>query len=120
MATTVGHTTRPIMHYWSMVKDLDDSQKLELVTLLVNSVKPSVEKAQETNYEEHSVKPYTMEEVNAMLDAAEADIAAGRTTPHEEVMREWEEEIACEESAELRPYRPALCRPSNSLSKCHH
>ena len=46
---------------------------------------------------EENPKPYTMEEVNAMLDAAEADIAAGRTTPHEQVMREWEEELLHEE-----------------------
>lgn len=44
--------------------------------------------------EEAPVKPYTIDEVNAMLDAAEADIAAGRTSSHEEVMREWDEEIA--------------------------
>ena len=41
-----------------------------------------------------NLKPYTMEEIHAMLDAAEADIAAGRTYSHEEVMREWDEEIA--------------------------
>ena len=35
-----------------------------------------------------------MEEINAMLDAAEADIAAGRTTPHEESMRQARERIA--------------------------
>ena len=33
--------TRPISHYWEMVKDLDDSQKLQLVTMLVSSVKPA-------------------------------------------------------------------------------
>lgn len=27
-------------YYWDMVKDMDDSQKLELVTMLVESVKP--------------------------------------------------------------------------------
>lgn len=47
-----------------------------------------------------NLKPYTMEEINAMLDEAEADIAAGRTTPHEEVMREWEEELVREEQEE--------------------
>lgn len=36
------------------------------------------------------VKRLTMEEVNAMLDEAEADIAAGRTIPDEEVWREYE------------------------------
>ena len=27
-------------YYWGMVKDMDDSQKLELVTMLIESVKP--------------------------------------------------------------------------------
>ena len=34
------------------------------------------------------MKRYTMAEINAMLDEAEAEIAAGKGTPHEEVMRE--------------------------------
>ena len=33
-------TVHPISHYWGLVKDMDDSQKLELVTMLVESVKP--------------------------------------------------------------------------------
>ena len=53
--------------------------------------------------EAHPQKPYTMEELNAMLDMAEADIAAGRGTPHEEVMREWDEEIA-----RMEPQRQAM------------
>ena len=40
------------------------------------------------------LKRLTMEEVNAILDEAEANFAAGRTIPHEEVMRRWDEEIA--------------------------
>lgn len=41
-----------------------------------------------------ALKPYTMEEINAMLDESEAEIAAGIGTSHEEMMREWDEEIA--------------------------
>ena len=48
-----------------------------------------------------SLRPYTMEEINAMLDESEAEIAAGIGTPHEEVMREWDEEIARLEQKEL-------------------
>ena len=44
--------------------------------------------------ENPDLKPYTMDEINAMLDKAEAEIAAGIGTPHEEVMREMDEEIA--------------------------
>jgi hypothetical protein len=41
MATTTArrNTTRPITHYWGLVKDMDDSQKLELVTMLIDSVR---------------------------------------------------------------------------------
>jgi len=52
--------------------------------------------------ENEALKPHTMEEINAMLDAAEADIAAGRTIPHEEMMRKWEEELALEEKREMQ------------------
>ena len=45
-----------------------------------------------------------MEEVNAMLDVAEANFAAGRGIPHEEVMQEWDEEIA---RMEQEAYEPA-------------
>lgn len=41
--------------------------------------------------------PYTKEELNAMIDRAEADIAAGRGTPSEEVFRELYEEIERDE-----------------------
>ena len=41
--------------------------------------------------EGYPYKRYTMDEINAMLD--EAEIAAGKGTPHEEVMREMDEEI---------------------------
>ena len=34
-------TKRPITHYWGMLKDLDDSQKLQLITMLAESVKPA-------------------------------------------------------------------------------
>ena len=34
-------TAHSISHYWGLVKDMDDSQKLQLVTMLVNSVKPA-------------------------------------------------------------------------------
>ena len=33
-------TVHPMSYYREMVKDMDDSQKLELVTMLIESVKP--------------------------------------------------------------------------------
>ena len=50
---------------------------------------------------EESLKPYTIEEIHAMIDESVADIAAGRTISHEEMMRQWEEELAREEALEM-------------------
>lgn len=36
-----GHSAYPIAHYWELVKDLEVSQKLELVTLLIDSIRLS-------------------------------------------------------------------------------
>ncbi|MBR1545543.1 MAG: hypothetical protein IJ633_01930 [Prevotella sp.] len=41
MATTARQRTRhPMSYYREMVQDMDDSQKLELVSILIESVKP--------------------------------------------------------------------------------
>ena len=45
---------------------------------------------------EETLKPYTMEEINAMLDEAEANFAAGRGIPDEEAWDDLEEELALE------------------------
>jgi hypothetical protein len=81
-------------YYWSVVKDMDDSQKLELVTMLIESVKPTMAPPP-------PMKRYTMDDINAMIARSEAEIAAGRVTDHEEMMREWEEELEREELEEL-------------------
>ena len=81
-------------YYWGVVKDMDDSQKLELITLLAESVKPTVAA-------EPPMKRYTMDDINAMLDEAERQIAAGETIPDEEVWRKYDEELAFEEQEEL-------------------
>ena len=96
MATTTARrrTTHPMSYYWGVVKDMDDSQKLELITLLAESVKPKMTA-------EPPMKRYTMDDINAMLDEAEADFAAGKGIPDEEVWREWDEELAREEQKAL-------------------
>ena len=50
---------------------------------------------------EEALKPYTMDEINAMLDEAEADIAAGRVVDDDEVWREYDEERAREKRLEM-------------------
>ena len=43
VTTTRRRTTSSITKYWGMVKDLDDSMKLELISLLAESIKPAKE-----------------------------------------------------------------------------
>ena len=52
--------------------------------------------------EEAPLKRYTKAELNALLDEAEANIAAGNTIPGEEVWRELEEEFAKEDAEEVK------------------
>ena len=97
--TTRQRASYPISHYWGLVKDMDDSQKLQLITMLAESVKPAVDKKQDS--EEYSLKPYTMEEINTMLDQAEADFAAGKGIPDDEAWDELDKELALEKKEEL-------------------
>ena len=80
-------------YYWSLVKDMDDSQKKELAIMIIESIKPAPAAP--------PMKRYTMDDINAMIDEAEREIAAGIGTPHEEVMREWDEELEREEQEAL-------------------
>ena len=77
-------------YYWGVVKDMDDSMKLELITLLAESVKPAI-------MVQPQMKRYTMDDIHAMIDEAEAEIAAGGGIPDEEVWRKYDEEFALEE-----------------------
>lgn len=103
-ATTARRrTAQPITRVWNLAKDLNYSEKLELVTMLIDSVKPK--KADDLTMEEMLEgypygRRYTKAEINAMLDEAEAEIAAGKGTPDEEVWKELEEEFAREDAEE--------------------
>ena len=80
-------------YYWSLVKDMDDSQKKELAIMIIESIKPAPA--------ESKMKRYTMDDINAMIDEAERQIAAGETIPDEEVWRKYDEEYAVTEQEEL-------------------
>ena len=100
MAATSGrHNTSSIAKYWGMVKDLDDSTKLELVTMLIESVKPAVtkESSMEQMLEGYPFKRYTKEELNSMLDEAERDFDAGLGVDDDDAWDDLEEELAREE-----------------------
>jgi len=92
------HDIQPMSYYWDVVKDMDDSQKLELVTMLIESVKPAMAAPS-------PLRRYTKEEMNALLDQAERDFEAGLGIPDEDVWRdmdeEYEKELAEEQNLRL-------------------
>jgi hypothetical protein len=61
--------------------------------MIIESLKPAPA--------EPPMKRYTMDDINAMIDKAEHQIAAGETISHEDMMRKWEEEMEREEQEEL-------------------
>ena len=72
--------------------------------MLIDSVKPknADDLTMEEMLEGYPYKRYTKAELNAMLDEAEANFAAGLGIPHEEVMREMDEEIERWEQEDLK------------------
>lgn len=80
---TATHDTEPlpVSHYWGLLKGLDNSQKLELASMLIDSVKPAAAKAAQDD----PLRPYTMAEIDAMLDEAEAAFEAGDYLTQDEV-----------------------------------
>jgi predicted transcriptional regulator len=95
-------SAQPFSYYWNIVKTMDDSQKLQLIALLAESIMPARANAKEADDEEYALRPFTKEELTARIDQAEAEIAAGLGTPHEEVMREMDEEIERWEQEDLK------------------
>ena len=112
MATTTARrrSAHPMSYYWSMVKDMDDSQKLELVTMLVNSVKPKVadDLTTEEMLEGYPYKRYTKAELNAMLDEAERDFEAGLGIDDDDLLKEDEEEYERELAEEQKLQQEAV------------
>ena len=72
----------------------DDDLQIEPTPVVIESIKPKITAAP-------PMKRYTMDDINAMLDEAEADFAAGKGIPDEEVWRKWDEELAREEQEAL-------------------
>ena len=87
------HPVRPVARCWDLAKNLDYSEKLELMSMLIESVKPV------------ATKRYTLAEMNSMLDQAEADIAAGRVIDDDDMWldmdEEYERELAEEQKRQL-------------------
>lgn len=102
METTTARrrrTSQPIIKAWNAVKGLDYSDKLELVTMIIESVQHANDDtmSMEQMLGGYPYKRYTKAELNAMLDEAVANFEAGRGIPDEEAWDDLEEELALQE-----------------------
>ena len=61
----------------------------------------AAELAEYASKEEHTLKRYTREELNAMLDVAEAEIAAGKVIDDENAWDELDEALAHEKESQM-------------------
>lgn len=104
MATTTARrrSTQPIIKAWNVVKGLNYSDKLELVTMIIESVQHAKDDdmSMEQMLEGYPYKRYTKAELNAMLDEAEANFEAGLGIPDEEAWDDLEEELELEKQQE--------------------
>ena len=80
---TKTNTASPtVQKYWDRVEawNLNKAQRFELAMMLLNSYQPATTEPKKSMFDddfdveeyERNLRPYTMEEINAMLDEAEA------------------------------------------------
>ncbi|MBQ5577020.1 MAG: hypothetical protein IIT37_13300 [Bacteroidales bacterium] len=80
---TKTNTASPtVQKYWNRVEawNLNNAQRFELGMMLLNSYQPATTEPKKSMFDddfdveeyERNLRPYTMEEINAMLDEAEA------------------------------------------------
>lgn len=81
---TKTNTASPtVQKYWDRVEawNLNNAQRFELGMMLLNSYQPATTEPKKSMFDddfdveeyERNLRPYTMEEINAMLDEAEAE-----------------------------------------------
>lgn len=63
-----------------------------LLTLSLKDMRWLADELDAYAIKQEQLKPYTMEEINAMIDQGERDLAEGRYRDIEDLFREWNEE----------------------------
>jgi len=82
METKTNTASPTVQKYWDRVEawNLNNAQRFELGMMLLNSYQPATTEPKKSMFDddfdveeyERNLRPYTMEEINAMLDEAEA------------------------------------------------
>ena len=96
MKTTTNKKERPVaVRYREMVKGMDNAEKIELMFVLIESMRTSESVDSESVHE--LIPPYTKEEIYARIAQSKRDSAAGLGQESEEMFRELEDEFAKED-----------------------
>ena len=96
---TKKRTAAPqISTYWDEVQkwNLNNAQRYELGLMLLGSLEPVFVEPEGNVY-----RSYTREEIHAMIEESERQLAAGLYQDSEEMMRELREEFAEEDKLEM-------------------
>jgi len=93
MNATRTYGNSAMNHLWEYLQGLPMSAREQ--RWLADRLNESADKEEPVE-----LKRYTMEDIKAMLEEAEANFAAGRGIPDEEVWREWDKEHGLVEKEE--------------------
>ena len=83
------NSAQPVLRVWNEAKNLDNGQKLELMTMLIESFKPVVAGT--------DLQPYTKNELLARIEKSEQQFVNGQYQDFEEAMEDLEREFAEED-----------------------
>ena len=95
MGTITAQKQRPSIRFREMVKNMDNNEKLELMFVLIDSMRSSL--ATDSESEQPLMPPYSKEEIYERIAQSKRDSAAGLGQESEEMFRELEEEFAKED-----------------------
>ncbi len=96
MKTTTNRKDRPVaLRYRDMVNGMNNAEKIELMFVLIESMRTSESVDSESVPE--LMPPYTKEEIYARIEQSKRDSAAGLGQESEEMFRELEDEFAKED-----------------------
>jgi hypothetical protein len=95
METTTARQQRPAIRYRDMVKGMNNDEKIELMFVLIESMRSSMSADSES--EPPLMPPYSEEEIYARIAQSKRDSAAGLGQESEEMFRELEKEFAKED-----------------------
>lgn len=94
MNTTSTYSSSAMSHLWDYLQGLPMSAREQ--RWLADRLIETADKAESVE-----LKRFTMEDIKAMIDRSEAEIATGIGTPDEEVWRKYDEERALDEKYEM-------------------